>query len=78
MSRSKTEENRSIVKALLTSPRFWIGLVIAVLAIAFIAQNRQPATFHIVAATFTAPHWIMLTAVFLAGLLTGFALRRRK
>lgn len=78
MSRSKSDESRSILRDLLTNPRVWIGLLIAILAIAFIVQNREPVAFHIFAATFMAPHWIMLSAVFLAGLLFGLALRRRK
>lgn len=60
------------------SPRFWVGLGIAVLAVAFILQNRHDAVINLLAATVSAPLWLVLSLVFLAGGATGWLVKRRK
>jgi uncharacterized integral membrane protein len=62
----------------LRSPRTWVGVVIAVLAIAFILQNRQIVGIQVLALTFQAPLWITLTGVFLAGAATCWLISRRR
>ncbi len=65
-------------RGLETNPRVWLGVVIAVLAIAFILQNRAPAQVDLLSFTFTAPQWTTLTIMFVAGMATGFLLRRKR
>ena len=48
------------------------------MAVAFIAQNREPVTISLLAVRLSAPQWLTLTVLFLAGVATGFLLRGRK
>jgi len=63
---------------LASSPRTWVGVAIAVLAIAFILQNRQPVAINLLMLGVTAPLWTALTGVFVAGLATGWLVSRRR
>lgn len=58
--------------------RFWIGLVIAILAAVFILQNRQTARVQLFVVTVSMPLWIAMTICALAGLLIGLLARRRR
>ena len=49
------------------NPRIWLGLAIAVLAIAFILQNRDSVQVDLLTFQFSAPQWVTLLVVFLAG-----------
>ena len=60
------------------NPRIWLGLAIAVLAIAFILQNRESVQVDLLTFQFSAPQWVTLLVVFLAGLATGLLWSRRK
>lgn len=62
----------------LKNPRVWLGVVIAVVAIAFIVQNRDPVVSNLFVLEFTAPAWLTLTVVFVLGLLTGWLTARRR
>lgn len=57
--------------------RNWLALVLAVLAVAFIAQNRDRVPVHLFWLTVTAPMWLLLTALFAAGWVIGILVRRR-
>ena len=57
--------------------RNWLALVLAVLAVAFIAQNRDRVPVHLFWLTVTAPMWLLLTALFVAGWVVGILVRRR-
>lgn len=59
-------------------PRFWAALVLVVLAAIFVAQNRDRHPVHILWVTVASPTWLVLTAVFVVGVLVGLMLRRRR
>lgn len=71
-------EQKSRWQRIVTSPRMWLGLVIAVLVVAFILQNPQPARIELLTFQFTSPLWATLLAVFMAGLATGLLWARRQ
>ena len=58
--------------------RVWLGVAIAVVAFAFIAQNRDPVVSNLFMLQFTAPAWLTLTLVFLLGMATGWLVKRRR
>ena len=60
------------------TPRTWLGIAIAVVAIIFILQNRQPVEISLMMLRVSAPLWITLTAVFLAGFATGWLVSKRR
>lgn len=60
------------------NPRVWLGVAIAVVAIAFIAQNREPVVSNLFMLKFTAPAWLTLSIVFILGLATGWLIKRRR
>jgi len=60
------------------TPRVWLGIAIAVVAIIFILQNRQPADISLVMLQVSAPLWVTLSAVFLAGFATGWLVSKRR
>ncbi|MGL5247990.1 MAG: hypothetical protein ACRC8U_07325 [Brooklawnia sp.] len=60
------------------NPRVWLGVAIAVVAFAFIAQNRDPVVSNLFMLQFTAPAWLTLTLVFLLGMATGWLVKRRR
>ena len=60
------------------NPRVWLGVAFAVVAFAFIAQNRDPVVSNLFMLQFTAPAWLTLTLVFLLGMATGWLVKRRR
>jgi uncharacterized integral membrane protein len=60
------------------SPRFWVGVVIAAISLAFILQNRAPVAINLTWLSVTAPLWVTLAAVFVAGFLAGLLIARRR
>ena len=60
------------------NPRVWLGVAIAVVAFAFIAQNRDPVVSNLFMLQFTAPAWLTRTLVFLLGMATGWLVKRRR
>lgn len=57
----------------------WVALVVAVLAVLFIGQNRDQVSIDLFWAHLTAPLWLILMAMTVAGLVIGvLAARRRK
>lgn len=62
----------------LRSPRTWFGILIAVLAFAFIVQNRQRVGIDLLMFTVQTPLWIALTGVFLAGFVTCWLIARKR
>lgn len=49
----------------------WLAIGLAVLAIAFIAQNRDPVSIDLFFISARLPLWISLALVFLVGWLSG-------
>lgn len=60
------------------SPRVWVGLAIAAVALTFILQNRQIVSVNFLLLAVMAPLWTALVGVFAAGLATGWLVSRRK
>ncbi len=57
--------------------RFWLPIVLAIVAIVFIATNTNQTTFNIAWIGITAPLWLMLTITLLIGAVIGWYLGRR-
>lgn len=55
----------------------WLSILIVIVAVIFIAQNRQETTIQLFAGAASAPLWVVLAVLFLAGAITG-ALRTRR
>jgi lipopolysaccharide assembly protein A len=58
--------------------RYWVALILIALAATFIAQNREPASIHILWITVAAPMWLIFTGLLVVGILVGLLLRRRR
>jgi uncharacterized integral membrane protein len=57
--------------------RRWLSVLLLVLAVVFVAQNRQPVRIDLLATTVTTPLWVALTAMLAVGLAAGtFRIRR--
>ncbi|WP_307832519.1 LapA family protein [Planomonospora sp. ID91781] len=57
-------------------PRMWLALVLSVLALVFILQNRQDTAIRLFTMVITAPLWITLVACTAIGLLIGVLIGR--
>ncbi|MCD2194746.1 LapA family protein [Actinomycetospora endophytica] len=57
--------------------RWVLGVILAVIAVVFILENRQPVEIRLLIPVVTMPLWAALTAMVVIGLLIGFLLRRR-
>ena len=58
-------------------PQQWLGLVLVIVAIVFIAQNRGAVTVWLLWTSVSAPMWLVLTIVTLIGLAAGYLFGRR-
>jgi lipopolysaccharide assembly protein A len=58
--------------------RYWVIIVLAALAAIFIAQNTGHHQVHLLWVTVESRTWLMLTAIFVAGVVVGLLLRRRR
>lgn len=58
--------------------RYWVALVLVVLAAIFIAQNRDRPRIHILWVTVESPMWFVLTVMLVVGILVGLLLSRRR
>lgn len=58
--------------------RAWIALVLLILVIIFIFQNRQTAVVNMLMISVSAPMWITLAGCVLLGLLIGWLAGGRK
>lgn len=64
-------------------PPQWVGLLLVVIAIAFIAQNRADVSIALLWVTVSAPLWLVLTLISLVAFGAGYLLawgrgRRRR
>ncbi|MCE0761517.1 LapA family protein [Pseudonocardia kujensis] len=55
-----------------------VALVVAVLALVFVLQNRDPVGVHLFTLTLSAPLWLLLVVMIAVGLLLGVVLTRRR
>jgi putative membrane protein len=56
----------------------WLSILLVVLAVVFILQNRGETTIHVLWMTVNSPLWLFLALMFLAGIVAGAFYRRRK
>lgn len=57
--------------------RRWLSILLVVLALVFVLQNRHEVQIDLLATTVTTPMWVALVAMLLVGLLAGtFRIRR--
>jgi uncharacterized integral membrane protein len=62
-------------------PRLWIALILVIIAVFFVAQNRDTAQIQVLFFSLEAPQWAALCTTAIIGLLVGLLLRpseRRK
>jgi lipopolysaccharide assembly protein A len=55
-----------------------VALIIVLLAVVFVIQNREPVSVQLLGARLSAPLWLLLTIMAGVGLLIGFLLARRR
>jgi lipopolysaccharide assembly protein A len=58
--------------------RYWVAIVLVVLAAIFVAQNRSRISVNIYWVSVTSPLWLLLTVLFVVGLVIGLLLGRRR
>ena len=58
--------------------RYWVIIVLAALAAIFIAQNTGRHRVNLLWVSVESRTWLMLTVIFVAGVLVGLLLRRRR
>lgn len=58
--------------------RYWLAIILVVLAAVFIAQNRDRQRVHVLWITVESPMWLLLTAMAVVGLVVGLLLHRRR
>lgn len=56
----------------------WLSIVLVMLAVVFILQNRGETTIHVLWMTVNSPLWLFLALMFLGGIVAGAFYRRRK
>ncbi|WP_022885631.1 DUF1049 domain-containing protein [Glaciibacter superstes] len=59
-------------------PAQWIAVILIVLAIVFVAQNRASMAIHLFWMTISAPQWFVLVLLVIVGLVAGYLLGRRR
>ncbi|WP_249359321.1 hypothetical protein [Nocardia cyriacigeorgica] len=69
-------EKRSFLQRV--SPTQWLALVLTILAVVFILQNRSKVSIDILAITITSPMWVALLAIFVVGWAAGVLTMRRR
>ncbi|AXN47170.1 hypothetical protein DSM43518_03912 [Mycobacterium marinum] len=58
--------------------RHWGALILIALTTIFIAQNRERSRMHLLWVTVESPMWLLLSAMFVVGILVGLLLLRRR
>ena len=56
----------------------WVALVLAVLAVIFVAQNHHRVDINILMVTISSPMWLVLLVIFVVGWLVGLLTRRSR
>lgn len=72
MSEKPTERTGTV------EPSTWVGVALAVVAIAFVVQNRGEVTIQLFWLTVGAPTWLVLLIIFVVGWISGALVRRRR
>ncbi|MFE2959327.1 LapA family protein [Nocardia tengchongensis] len=71
-----TEPSKPSVLARI-SPKQWVAIVLTVLAVLFILENRHKVDIEFLLMTIRSPMWLVLLATFAVGWLVGLLARRR-
>ena len=58
--------------------RFWLPIILVILAIVFIVTNTEDATFNIGWIRITQPLWLLLTVTVLVGFVIGWFVGPRR
>ena len=58
--------------------RYWLAILLVVLAAVFIGQNRDRQRVHVLWITVESPMWLLLTAMLVVGVVVGLLLHRRR
>ncbi len=58
--------------------RWVLGVVLAVIAVIFVVENRAPAAIRLLIPLVVMPQWAALTVALLLGIAIGLLLRRRR
>lgn len=58
--------------------RWVVGALIAVIAVIFIVENRDPAAIRLLIPLVVMPQWAALTVAVVLGIAIGYLLRRRR
>ncbi|WP_227981244.1 hypothetical protein [Nocardia spumae] len=56
----------------------WVAIVLAVLAVIFVAQNHHRVDINILMVTIASPMWLVLLVMFVVGWLAGLLTRRSR
>ena len=56
--------------------RYWLAILLVVLAAVFIGQNRARQQVHVLWITVESPMWLLLTAMLVVGIVVGLLLHR--
>lgn len=56
----------------------WVTILVVVLVVVFVAQNRGDVSIHLFWATITSPLWLILSLIFLLGVLAGAYRTKRR
>ncbi|MFF3573654.1 hypothetical protein [Nocardia jiangxiensis] len=54
----------------------WVAIVLTVLAVVFIIENRHRVEIELLAVTIRSPMWLVLLVMFVVGWLAGILFRR--
>ncbi|MEU7813835.1 LapA family protein [Pseudonocardia sp. NPDC049154] len=58
--------------------RWVVALVVAVLTVVFVLQNRDPVNVYLFTLTLSAPLWLLQVVMIAVGLLLGLVVTRRR
>jgi lipopolysaccharide assembly protein A len=58
--------------------RHWLAIVLVVLAVIFVVQNTVRHEIHLLWVSVEAATWLVLTVIFLVGVVIGLLLGRRR
>lgn len=56
----------------------WLAIVLVLVAVVFILQNRGPVAIHLLWIELTSPMWMFLALLFLGGFVAGMLFKRRR
>ncbi|MEV5647954.1 hypothetical protein AB0L57_06845 [Nocardia sp. NPDC052254] len=69
-------QKRSILARV--SPTQWVALILIVLAVIFVAENRDRVSITLLMIDITSPLWLVLLVLFVVGWIAGVLTVRRR